>query len=248
MRTKSSVIGPVLLFVAAAVAPATACKKEPVVRTPATASAAENYAMCRGQGGNPAQLAPAFLDKMEACQPADQPPEGLAARGGDGAIIAGKGDCQFQQGISCHFHTSMEFVTADRLQDDGRGVGEMHCIVPSGDANSPTVYGAHVRCKHGTKPAGGKHACSNALLQVVERGNCHGGWKCCDNGTLTKPVGKQAPAELTLRPDFRICQDDAIEVDCALFVGMHGHTANVVGLGEEYTGAFNAGDQHAQVH
>jgi hypothetical protein len=238
MRTKSSVIRPVLLFLAAAaVAPATACKKEPAVKTPATASAESSAA---------ADVT--FLDKMEACQPVDQPPEGLAARGGDGAIIAGKGDCQFQEGISCHFHTSMEFVTADRLQDDGRGVGEMHCIVPSGDANSPTVYGAHVRCKQGTKPADGKHACSNALLQVVERGSCHDGWKCCDNGTLTKPVGKQAPAELKLRPDFRICQDDAIEVDCAVFVGMHGHTANVVGLGEEYTGTFNAGDQHARAH
>ena len=77
---------------------------------------------------------------------------------------------------------------------------------------------------------------------------CHDGWKCCDNGTLTKPVGKQAPAERLLRPDFRICQDEAIEVDCAVFHGMHGHTANVVGLGEEYTGKFNAGEEHALAH
>jgi len=74
------------------------------------------------------------------------------------------------------------------------------------------------------------------------------GWRCCDNGTLTEPVGKQAPAELALRPDFRICQDDAIEVDCGLFLGMRGHTANVVGLGEEYTGNFNAGQEQARAH
>jgi len=259
--TRSPVFHPVLRLLAAAAVAAVvvACKKEPALRTPATASGAPSaggagdigaatYAMCRGQGGHPDQLAPAFLDKMEACQPSDRPPEGLAARGGDGTIIQGKGDCQFQQGISCHFHTSMEFVIAGRLHDDGRGVGEMHCIVPSAAANSPTVYGAHVRCRPGTRPADGVRDCSNALLQLVERGSCHDGWRCCDNGTLTEPVGKQTPAERNLRPDFRICQDDAIEVDCGLFHGMHGHTANVVGLGEEYTGTFNAGDKQARMH
>jgi len=249
---------PVFVLLAAAVVATAAvgCKKEPAVKAPAAAVTADGandigaakYGVCRGQGGNPAQLAPAFLDKMESCAAPDMPPDGLAARGGDGTIIEGKGDCQFQQGISCHFHTSMEFVNADRLEDKGRGVGEMHCIVPSANANSPTVYGAHVRCKSGTTPAGGAQACSNALLQIVERGSCHDGWRCCDNGTLTKPVGKQAPAELELRPDFRICQDDAIEVDCGLFHAMHGHTANVVGLGEEYTGTFNAGREQARVH
>jgi len=199
------------------------------------------YGVCRGQGGNPSQLAPAFLDTMDTCAPLDTlPADSLAARGGDGKIIEGKGDCQFDQGISCHFHTSMEFVSAGALKDDEHAVGEMHCIVPSGDANSPTVYGAHVRCKAGTTPASGAVACSHALLQVLDRSNCHDGWKCCDNGTLTKPVGKQAPAELKLRPDFRVCQDAAIEVDCGLFHEMHGHTANVVGLGEEFTGRFNA--------
>ena len=63
-----------------------------------------------------------------------------------------------------------------------------------------------------------------------------------------KPVSKQAAAELALRPDFRICGDEAIEVDCGLFHGMHGHTANVVGLGEEVTGTFNATDAHAKPH
>ena len=253
-RARASVRPVLLLLLSAAVAAgAVACKKEPAIRTPASAAGGQaagggKYAVCGGQGGNPAQLAPAFLDKMEACAAPDMPPDGLAARGGDGTIIEGTGDCQFQQGISCHFHTSMEFVTADRLQDDGRGVGEMHCIVPSADANSPTVYGAHVRCKAGTTQVSGARACRNGLLKLVERGSCHDGWRCCDNGTLTEPVGKQAPAELELRPDFRICQDDALEVDCGLFHGMHGHTANVVGLGEEYTGAFNAGHAQARVH
>jgi hypothetical protein len=102
------------------------------------------------------------------------------------------------------------------------------------------VYGAHVRCKPGTTPATGANACRHELLQLFEHGSCRDGWRCCDNGTLTKPVGKQAPAELKLRPDFRICGDAAIEVDCGLLHEMHGHTANVVGLGEEFTGPFNA--------
>lgn len=246
---------PVVLAVAAATS--SACHSDPAVKaggtTPATASAssaastdaddigAPKYAVCHGQGGNASQLAPAFLDKMDACASADTAPaDGLAGHAGDGTIIEGKGDCQYAEGISCHFHTSMEFVTPDRLQDEARAVGEVHCIVPSGNANSPTVYGAHVRCKPGTTPATGTRACSHELLQLFEHDSCHDGWRCCDNGTLTKPVGKQSPAERKLRPDFRICQDAAIEIDCGLFHDMHGHTANVVGLGEEYTGRFNA--------
>ena len=64
------------------------------------------------------------------------------------------------------------------------------------------------------------------------------------NGTLTKPVGKQSDAETKLRPDFRICQDEAIEIDCGLLHGMHGHTANVAALGEEYQGDFAADHAH----
>jgi hypothetical protein len=248
---------PGMLVAVAVAAAVVACKSDAPVRNPATTAGAASvatddigpttYGACHGQGGNPEQFAPAFLDQMDSCRTTDAP-EGLAARGGDGTIIEGKGDCQFQQGISCHFHTFMEFVTANHLKDEDRGVGEIHCIVPSANANSPTVYGAHLRCRSGTRPSNGTRACSNAVLQLVEGSGCHGGWKCCDNGTLTKPVGKQAPAERLLRPDFRICQDEAIEVDCAVFHGMHGHTANVVGLGEEYTGNFNAGEEHALAH
>jgi len=142
----------------------------------------------------------------------------------------------------------MEFVTADKLKDEAHSVGEVHCIVPSASANSPTVFGAHVRCKPGTTPASGAQTCSHQLLQLFDHGSCRDGWKCCDNGTLTKPVGKQAPAELKLRPDFRICQDAAIEIDCGLFHEMHGHTANVVGLGEEFNGPFNAHAKEAAAH
>jgi hypothetical protein len=246
-----------LPLVLAAATATSACHSDPAVKaggtTPAAPSAdspapadsedigAPRYAVCRGQGGNASQLAPAFLDKMDACAAADiAPADTLVARAGDGAIIEGKGDCQFAQGISCHFHTSMEFVSPDRLQDEAGAVGEVHCIVPSASANSPTVYGAHVRCRAGTTPASGRRACSHELLQLFEHDSCHDGWRCCDNGTLTKPVGKQTLAERKLRPDFRICQDAAIEIDCGLFHEMHGHTANVVGLGEEFTGRFNA--------
>lgn len=234
------------MLLAIAVATSTACHRDPAVNASGTAPApddlgAPKYAVCRGQGGNPRQLAPAFLENMDACGTADvAPADTLGTRAGDGKIIEGKGDCQFEQGISCHFHTSMEFVTSDRLKDEARGVGEVHCIVPSTTANSPTVYGAHVRCKPGTTPETGARACSHELFQMFDQGHCHDGWKCCDNGTLTKPVGQQAPAELKLRPDFRICQDAAIELDCGLFHDMQGHTANVVGLGEEFTGTFNA--------
>ncbi len=254
------------LALVAAVAPA--CKTDPAVTTsaPTTPSAppaasgpapvadaedigAPRYAVCRGQGGNPNQLAPSFLDQMDSCESIDTAPaDTLSSIAGDGAIIAGKGDCQFEHGITCHFHTSMEFITPDKLKDDEHGIGEMHCIVPSTNANSPTVYGAHVRCKRGTTAAAGTAVCSRALLQVVDHDHCHDGWKCCDNGTLTKPVGKQAPAELKLRPDFRICRDASIEVDCGLFHEMHGHTANVVGLGEEFVGKFNAEHEHDKSH
>lgn len=241
-----------------AIAATAGCQSDPAVKTggtippaapaaPADDIGAPKYAVCHGQGGNPRQLAPAFLDQMDTCAAPDVTPAALlATRSGDGKIIEGKGDCQFDQGISCHFHTSMEFVTADRLKDEALGAGEVHCIVPSAHANSPTVYGAHVRCKAGTTPASGAQACSHELLGLFDHGSCRDGWRCCDNGTLTKPVGKQLPAELKLRPDFRICQDAAIEIDCGLFHDMHGHTANVVGLGEEFNGPFNAHREEAR--
>lgn len=208
---------------------------------------AAKYAVCTGQGGKPEQRAPAFLDQMAACEGADTTPvDKLAELGGDGKIIEGKGDCQYGGGISCHFHTSMEFVTSTKLKDDAHAVGEMHCIVPAADTNSPTVYGAHLRCKEGTSLAQGEASCTKALLGALVAANCKGGWKCCDNGTLTKPVGKQSDGEKKLRPDFRICGDDTIEIDCALLHGMHGHTANVVGLGEEFTGKFAA--EHGEHH
>jgi hypothetical protein len=198
------------------------------------------YATCAGQGANPQQLAPAFLDQMPRCRSADTAgADRLFGLGRDGTIVEGKGDCQFDDGISCHFHTSMEFVDSTKLRDDENAVGEMHCIVPSPDANSPTVYGAHLRCKAGTSPAAGAKSCSIQLLATLDTARCQSGWKCCDDGTLTKPVSKQQGTEKKLRPDFRICQDGFIEIDCGLLHGMHGHTANVAGLGEEITGKFN---------
>jgi len=178
---------------------------------------------------------------MASCQASDTGPvDSLWEAAKDGEIIPGKGDCQFDHGISCHFHTSMEFVSSTKLKDDEHAVGEMHCIVPSAHGNSPTVYGTHVRCRAGTSPESGSKACSKELVEILDNNHCHDGWRCCDNGTLTKPVGKQTPAELKLRPDFRICQDEAVEVDCGLFHNMHGHTANVAALGEEITGRFNS--------
>jgi hypothetical protein len=228
-----------------------ACKSDPNAGPPAPPGAppggktheigSAGYGACSGQGGNASQLAPAFLGDMERCQAsATTPADTLWQLAGDGAIIPAKGDCQFDHGITCHYHTSMEFVEADKRKDDEHAVGEIHCIVPSADASRPTVFGAHVRCMAGTTPHSGAKVCSKELVEVLQLARCHDGWRCCDQGTLTKPVGKQSPAERGLRPDFRICQDDAIGVDCGLFHHMHGHTANVAGLGEEITGAFNA--------
>src|SRR5262245_38049199 len=87
------------------------CKHDAAVKSAADTPASDTagigdskYAVCNGQGGNPNQLAPAFLDSMDACKQADTAPAAtLADAAGDGTIIAGKGDCQFDHGISCHF-------------------------------------------------------------------------------------------------------------------------------------------------
>jgi hypothetical protein len=217
---------PAALATAAAIA---GCHSEPAVTAGGTMPAAApvdpdvgapRYAVCRGQGGDPRQLAPAFLDQMDTCAAPDiTPSTRLAARGGDGKI-EGTGDCQFDQGITCHFDSSAEFVTTDRGKGEAPSVGELQCSVPSANRNSPTVFGAHVRCKAGTTPASGSHACSHELLQLFEYGHCRDGWRCCDNGTLPRPAGKQVPAALALHPDFRICQDAAIEIDCGLLHDM----------------------------
>ncbi len=203
---------------------------------PADGIGAPKYAVCVGQTENTSQRAPSYLDTMADCASSDPAASvKLSERGGDGAI-AGK-DCKFAGGISCHFHTAKEFVSTAAPADDP-GVGELHCIVPSADANSPTVYGAHIRCKPGTTAAAGTKACSRELLGIVETPSCHTGWKCCDNGTLTNVIGAQSDDQRKVRPDFRVCQDAAIEIDCGLLHEMHGHTANV--LGKEFTGTFGA--------
>ena len=61
-------------------------------------------------------------------------------------------------------------------------------------------------------------------------------------------MSKQSDAEKRLRPDFRICTDDAIEIDCGLLHRMRGHTANVAGVGEEVVGKFNAGGVDGGAH
>jgi hypothetical protein len=234
-----------------AVALLPACKSPGVPEATSASAApgddigAAKYAVCTGQGANAKQLAPAFLDEMPACEAADAASaHKLVELGGEGKLND-NGDCEFEKGVSCHFHTSMEFVRTGKLKDDERAVGEIHCIVPGAQPKSPTVYGAHLRCKAGTSPEQGAKACSSELLRAVDGSQCLAGFRCCDNGTLTKPVGEQSEAEQKLRPDFRICQDDAIEIDCSLFRGMHGHTANVAGLGEAIHGNFNAGGDSA---
>lgn len=206
------------------------------------------YPMCGGQhvavaadasrsGAVSVQLAPAFLDEMVACKPEDGLPKDAVGSAGAGHINA-KGDCEFANaGITCHYHSGSEFITkVTSHQSDGQG--ELHCIVPSGEPKSPHVYGGHVVCRqHDQGQVHGQHAaheikegasCSSAIL--AQLGPCNG-FRCCDDGTLTNPIGDLTrDGRNDVRPDFRICSD-TLEVDCDLLANLTPHTANSPALG-----------------
>lgn len=206
----------------------------------------EGYPMCSGQrlsgaaaagrsGPSELQLAPAFLDEMAACGSADALPD-RALPTEDGRINV-KGDCEFGNGVSCHFHSGSEFITmSTSKQVDGQG--ELHCIVPSAEPKSPSVYGGHVKCRN--HPAGEARAratshevkegaaCSAGIVQQIQR--CSG-FRCCDDGTLTAPIADLVRDHRNdIRPDFRICSD-VLEIDCELLASYTPHTANCPALG-----------------
>ncbi|MCE9573199.1 MAG: hypothetical protein K8W52_08585 [Deltaproteobacteria bacterium] len=211
--------------------------------TPSTpAPVTGTYAVCAGQGAaeaSPArvgemnaQLAPAFLDQMAACAPADVAPS-VGVTGDAGAVNA-KGDCAWPSGVSCHYHLGVEFVASGEPRP---AMGELHCIFPStDDAKSPEVFGGHFTCA-GQDPAApatpGAHevhegaACGGGLLPALAAAlsSCSG-VQCCDDGTLTSPTAeRQAAGTLDVRPDFHICRG-AMELDCAALAAMTGHAAN----------------------
>ncbi len=216
---------------------------------PVTAPAATGtYAVCAGQGGDAtaepsrvgdmaAQLAPAFLDQMAACAPADvAPTAGVTA---DAGAVNAKGDCAWPTGVSCHYHLGIEFATAGEPRP---AVGELHCIFPSNDdAKSPEVFGGHFRCAgheaaapaaHGAHEVHEGAACGAGLLPALAAAlsSC-ASVQCCDDGTLTSPTdARQAAGTLDVRPDFHIC-GGTMELDCAALATMTGHAANAPAYG-----------------
>ncbi len=157
-----------------------------------------------------------------------EPVHSLPQRAGQGQINQ-KGDCAFTpSGITCHFHTGQEFL-AQPTSPQINGVGELHCIVPTNEPTRPVVYGAHIRCKAKSEaaptaaPGGEAEACKSDMMEVFSRCST---WRCCDNGTLTNPIATQTPEQRAVHPDFRVCSDEALEIDCSLLENMHGHEAN----------------------
>jgi hypothetical protein len=209
---------------------------------------AAGYPMCAGQhvpaesllprsGAISVQLAPAFLDEMASCKAEDSMPKDLPGRAGDGRIDQ-KGDCAFASvGVSCHYHSGSEFI-ASSAKGQLPGQGELHCIVPSADPKSPSVFGAHVTCsdprrgKPAPEQATGEiktgAACSAAVL--TELASCQSA-KCCNDGTLTNVIGDLIrEGRNDVRPDFRICEQ-SLELDCSLLENWRPHTANAPALG-----------------
>ena len=230
----------------------------------AAPAAAGEYPMCRGQrlaivvseprprsGPTTYQLAPAFLEEMNACRPDSALPRDLIAKAGEGTVNA-KGDCEYASiGVSCHYHTGSEFLSVSTTQQTA-GRGELHCIFPSSDPKSPSVYGGHVMCRgagqgkpnpahqpsHEVK-AGAK--CPAALVAQLEA--CQT-FRCCDDGTLTTPIAELIKeGRNDIRPDFRICTAP-IELDCGLLENLTGHEANSPALGGVGAPAFTGGRKH----
>jgi len=228
--------------------PAATPAPAPPVATAAADGAAGAYAMCGGQhvataassprvGPVQVQLSPAFLDEMTVCRANDGIPKELISHAAEGHINA-KGDCEFADiGVTCHYHSGSEFIHSSEHEQTS-GQGELHCIFPSDDPKSPHVYGGHVMCKdhargtpHGEAASHEVHAgasCSASLLHQLEP--CKE-LRCCDDGTLTNPIGELAESHRNdIRPDFRIC-DETLEVECDLLASLTAHSANSPALG-----------------
>jgi hypothetical protein len=238
------------------------CKKAGTSGATPPGSTSAAYPMCSGQklpagtppprsGPVPLQLAPAFLDQMSACRAEHAVPKDLIAKAGGGTIDA-KGDCQYASiGVSCHYHAGSEFITTSTTQQTP-GQGELHCIFPSSDPKSPSVYGGHVVCREAAQgaPAGdGAH-----LHEVKEGAQCSAGilsqltscrsFRCCDDGTLTPPIADLVrDGRNDIRPDFRICTDPIV-IDCALLANLTPHDANSPALGGVGAPVFPGGRAH----
>lgn len=227
------------------------------------------YPLCTGQtagidaatlartGAVDAQLAPAWLDKMTPCGAADVAPAEALAIANAGKVNA-KGNCDFENGVSCHYHLGVEFV-ASGAERPARG--EVHCIFPNAaDGKSPEVFGGHFTCK-GADPAakveahGGAHAvqegaaCGGGLLPALRAAlsSCQG-VSCCDDGTLTATLeARTAGGTLDVRPDFHICAQP-MELDCSALSTMTGHSANAPAFGAPIENGFAITAAAADAH
>jgi hypothetical protein len=198
--------------------------------------------MCTGQtadatatahgGEMPQQLAPSFLDRMPACSKAEAAPPAELAVATAGTVNA-KGDCDWTNGVSCHFHLGAEFVVSGAPRPQ---VGELHCIFPTSEAKSPQVFGTHFTCKAGTAIAHGHdvhagQACGAALLSQLGSTLSGCDAKCCEDGTLTATTEeRREQGKLDVRPDFRICTQ-TLELDCGAIAALTGHKANAPAFG-----------------
>ncbi|HEX2731622.1 MAG TPA: hypothetical protein VHM70_08460 [Polyangiaceae bacterium] len=174
---------------------------------------------------------------MTQCRAEDVPPADIISQAGDGSINE-KGDCAFASvGVSCHYHSGSEFVTAGTAKQTP-GQGELHCIFPSSDPKSPHVFGGHVTCRDPAQGTPGAHSdkhevkagasCSAAILQELQ--HCQSS-RCCDDGTLTNPIADLVrEGRNDVRPDFRICSD-TLTIDCGLLANFTPHNANSPALG-----------------
>src|SRR4051812_4750109 len=104
---------------------------------PRAPQASELAPMCSSQTAGPTatgrtgemalQLAPSFLDRMPACSKQEAaPPADLAIA--DAGVVNAKGDCEWTNGVACHFHLGAEFVVSGAPRPR---VGELHCIFPT---------------------------------------------------------------------------------------------------------------------
>jgi hypothetical protein len=203
--------------------------------------ATREYDLCLGQDGpvDPktsrtgpmtTQLAPALLDKMNACEARDKaPPADLAVK--DAGTVNAEGDCVWLNKVSCHYHLGVEFVSSN---DAARPkLGELHCIFPTTD-DSPEVFGGHFTCTEApaAAPVEGA-ACGEGLLPELVKA-LSGCWnvRCCDDGTLTGTTqSRTEKKKLSVRPDFHICAT-TMALDCRALANLHGHSANAPKYGD----------------
>ncbi len=196
-------------------------------QTPAAQSSADTPRT----GAMERQLAPGLLDQMPACAKRDATLDPALALAAPGTINA-KGDCEWPTGVTCHFHVGAEFVASSGPRPK---VDELHCIVPSGDAKSPRVFGTHFTCKAGTvshdHDVHPGQACGDKLLTALAAAMDTCNVRCCDDGTLTTTTDERRTAgNLDVRPDFRICAATT-ELDCSALANMVGHPANAPRFG-----------------